>query len=209
MKIKGLSLGPLGTNCYIVYKDNKALIFDPGGDAQLIDQFLTSNNLTPIAILLTHAHFDHIGAVDDVRKKYNIDVYLHENEFDWLENPELNRSIHMGDEFIVKTNKPDQKVEVGQLEIGPFTCEVIHTPGHSPGSVTYIFHDDQFIVSGDVLFHQGIGRTDLPEGSLDELAHSILNKLYILPDRYDVYPGHGIQTTIGDEKRHNPFTKMF
>lgn len=209
MNITGLSLGPLGTNCYIVSTDNKALIVDPGGDAAKVDAYLTEHNLTPLAILLTHAHFDHIGAVHDVRHKYDIDVYLHTNESEWLENPELNRSILMGDEFVVSTDKPDQILTPGELTIGPFNFEVIHTPGHSPGSVSFIFHDDQYIVSGDVLFHQGIGRTDLPGGSLDVLANSIINKLYKLPDEFAVYPGHGIQTTIGSEKTNNPFTKMF
>lgn len=209
MKIKGLSLGPLGTNCYIVYKDNKALIFDPSGNPEQIVKFLNEHNLTPEAILLTHAHFDHIGAVDAIRNKYNLDVYLHENEYDWLANPELNRSIFMGDEFIVKTTNPEKRIELGHTTLGPFKFETVHTPGHSPGSVSFIFHEEQFVVSGDVLFHQGIGRTDLPEGSMDELANSILSKLYTLSDSFVVYPGHGIQTTIGNEKEYNPFTKMF
>lgn len=209
MEITGLSLGPLGTNCYIISKDNQALIIDPSGDADKINFYLNEHQLTPIAILLTHAHFDHIGALDTVRKQYKLPVYIHKNEFDWLENPELNRSIFMGDEYIVKTDQPDKVLEMGELTIGPFNFEVVHTPGHSPGSVAYIFHDEEFVVSGDVLFHQGIGRTDLPDGSLDELANSILQKLYTLPDSFTVYPGHGIQTTIGSEKENNPFTKMF
>src|SRR5690625_7026339 len=93
--IVGLSLGPLGTNCYIIYNDDEALIVDPSGDAEKISSFLSERNLTPVAILLTHAHFDHIGALDIIRKKYDLDVYLHKNEFEWLENPELNRSIFM------------------------------------------------------------------------------------------------------------------
>lgn len=209
MKITGLSLGPIGTNCYIVSKNDQALIFDPSGDAAQIVNYLNNHDLTPQAILLTHAHFDHIGAVDEIRKKYELDVYLHENEFDWLANPELNRSFQLGEPFLIQTADPDKTIEEGQHKIGLFQFEVIHTPGHSPGSVTYIFHDEQFIVSGDVLFHQGIGRTDLPAGNMDELAHSIMNKLYKLPDSFDVYPGHGIQTTIGSEKEHNPFTKLF
>lgn len=209
MKIKGLSLGPLGTNCYIVYKDSSALIIDPSGDADKISTFLSENHLTPEAILLTHAHFDHIGAVDDIREAYNLDVYLHENESEWLENPELNRSVFMGESFLIKTKRPERTLAPGKMELGPFEFEVVHTPGHSPGSVTFIFHDAQFIVSGDVLFHQGIGRTDLPQGSIELLAKSILNELYTLPDSFEVYPGHGIQTTIGAEKRHNPFTRMF
>lgn len=209
MEIAGLSLGPLGTNCYIVSEGNRALIFDPGGDANHLIKYLKDNNLTPEAILLTHAHFDHIGALDEIRKEFNIEVYLHENEFDWLANPKLNRSTSMGEPFLVKTDDPEKVIKPGNMEVGPFKFEVFHTPGHSPGSVSFIFHEHNFIVSGDVLFHQGIGRTDLPGGNMDELAHSIINKLYKLPDSFEVFPGHGIQTTIGSEKQHNPFTNMF
>src|SRR5699024_2122210 len=111
MQIETFSLGPLGTNCYIVSKDDKALIFDPGGDASVVEQYVQKNKLTPLAILLTHAHYDHIGAVDRLRKLYTIDVYLHEEEVDWLENPELNRSSFGMDEII--TEAPDKILSPG------------------------------------------------------------------------------------------------
>src|SRR5690625_5197709 len=137
MKIKTLSLGPLGTNCYILSKNNRCLIVDPGGDAAVIKQYITTNDLTPDAILLTHAHFDHIGAVDTIRKMYQIDVYLHEDEQDWLENPSLNRSaLFLGEEGGYTTTAPDQLLQPGTLQIGEFSIQVVHTPGHSPGSVT-------------------------------------------------------------------------
>src|SRR5699024_11113582 len=98
----------LGTNCYIVSKDNSALIFDPGGDAHIINRYLTENNLTPLAILLTHAHFDHIGAVDELRKAFDINVYLHEEEQDWLEKPDLTRSlIYFGEEGAIESHPPE------------------------------------------------------------------------------------------------------
>lgn len=210
MQIKQLSLGALGTNCYIVSKDNLALIFDPGGDAHIINKYLLENNLSPLAILLTHAHFDHIGAVHELRKTFDIDVYLHKAEEDWLEKPDLNRSfIYFGEEGAIKSPPPEHVLREGQLEIGPFLMEVVHTPGHSPGSVTFIFRNSCFIVSGDVLFHHGIGRTDLPDGSLSELANSITEKIYSLPDEFIVYPGHGEQTSIGYEKMANPYTLQF
>ncbi|MFD2133545.1 MBL fold metallo-hydrolase [Pseudogracilibacillus auburnensis] len=210
MEIQTLSLGPLGTNCYIVSKNNECLIFDPGGDANLIVQYVTKNKLTPKAILLTHAHFDHIGAVDLLRKKYAISVYLHENEKDWLDDPSLNRSsLFFGRDGGIKTEKPEHILTEGTIQIGAFSIEVIHTPGHSPGSVTFIFKEEKLIVSGDVLFQQGIGRTDLPEGSINELANSIVTKLYTLPNECIVYPGHGPNTTIGSEKASNPFTRQF
>lgn len=207
MKIETLALGPIGTNCYIVSKEDKCLIFDPGAEADKIEKFVTEQNLTPLAILLTHAHFDHIGAVDAIRKKYQIDVYLHEAESDWLENPELNRSIlFFGKQAAVHTEKPDKHIDVGTWEIGPFSFEVRHTPGHSPGSVSYIFHDDEIVVCGDTLFFQGIGRTDLPEGDFQTLMNSIFNQLYTLGEDFTAYPGHGPSTTIGKEKYSNPFT---
>lgn len=207
MEIKTLSLGPIGTNCYVVSKNNKCLIFDPGAEAEKVEQYVTEKELQPLAILLTHAHFDHIGAVDALRKRYEIDVYLHEAERDWLEKPELNRSIlFFGEAGAVRTAKPDKLIQIGQCELGPFKFETAHTPGHSPGSVSFIFHEEQVVISGDTLFNQGIGRTDLPEGDFKTLMLSIFNELYILPDDFAVYPGHGPATTIGSEKFQNPFT---
>lgn len=210
MQIQTLSLGPLGTNCYIVSKENKCLIIDPGGDAHIIMGYMSENNLNPQAILLTHAHFDHIGAVDSLRKKYSLDVYLHENEKHWLKDSTHNRStLFLGEEGAIITADPEHILIEEKLTIDNFSMGVLHTPGHSPGSVTFVFPDDKFIVSGDVLFQQGIGRTDLPEGSIEQLAKSIVTKLYTLPDEFTVYPGHGPHTTIGAEKKSNPFTLQF
>jgi len=207
MKVKTLSLGPIGTNCYIVSKQDQCLIFDPGAQPEVIIQYVSENNLNPLAILLTHAHFDHIGAVDAIRKEYDIGVYLHEAEHDWLEKPELNRSVlFFGEAGAVRTAKPDKLINIGPYEIGSFTFEAVHTPGHSPGSVSFIFHDESVVISGDTLFNQGIGRTDLPEGSFTLLMQSIFNQLYTLADHFVVYPGHGPSTTIGSEKYSNPFT---
>lgn len=208
MIIETFSLGSLGTNCYIISKEHNCLIVDPGGDPEIIEKYLKDHDLKPQAILLTHAHFDHIGAVDEIRKKYEIDVYLHENEQHWLEDATLNRSALFLDGGFT-TTKPEKILTPGKLTIGSFTCDVVHTPGHSPGSVSFIFNDQKFIVSGDVLFNRGIGRTDLPEGSIDQLANSIVTHLYTLPDDMIVYPGHGPSTVIGDEKRNNPFTLQF
>lgn len=204
MQIQSMSLGPLGTNCYIVHDRENALIIDPGGDSKLVIDFLRNENLTPTAILLTHAHFDHIGAVDKLRSYFNIDVHLHAEEADWLEEPRLNGSFRfVGKE--ISTKQPDQLLTQGMMHVPSFEFEVIHTPGHSPGSVSFIFHKEQVVFSGDVLFQQGIGRTDLTGGSLEQLEASIRNNLYTLDDAYTVYPGHGSKTTIGAEKRNNPF----
>lgn len=199
-----MSLGELGTNCYIVYHADDALIIDPGGEPEKVISFLEEKDLDPRAILLTHAHFDHIGAVESLRTHFNIDVYLHENEADWLEDPSLNRSIAFTRKE-VRTKRPEHLLKPGLITLSSFTFEVIHTPGHSPGSVSFLFAKDNFIVSGDVLFQQGIGRTDLPGGSMTQLENSIKSKLYNLDETVTVYPGHGAPTTIGAEKRNNPF----
>lgn len=210
MFVKTFPLGPIGTNCYILHKGEQCLIIDPGAEPEVIMHYLKEEKLIPQAILLTHAHFDHIGAVDVLRNKYAVDVYLHAAEAEWLEKPELNRSLlFFGDAGAVQTAKPERILTVGNLEIGAFTFEVLHTPGHSPGSVTFVFHDEQCIVSGDILFQQSIGRTDLPEGDFEQLMKSIISQLYPLPNHFTVYPGHGPSTKIGIEKKSNPFTTQY
>ncbi|SHF60889.1 MBL fold metallo-hydrolase [Ornithinibacillus halophilus] len=204
MKVKSLSLGPLGTNCYILSKDKEALIVDPGGDASKIESYLTKEGITPRAILLTHAHFDHIGAVEEISKHYNIEVYIHEIEVDWLSDPKLNGSILFTGQ-VISINVPPRIFSEGNVTIGNFSFEVIHTPGHSPGSVSFVFEKSKKVFSGDVLFNQGIGRTDLPGGDFGEIERSIRNKLYNLSDDVEVYPGHGPSTFIGFEKNNNPF----
>ncbi|SDK54994.1 MBL fold metallo-hydrolase [Sediminibacillus albus] len=206
MKIEKMSLGPLGTNCYIVIKEEEALIVDPGGDAQVLIDWLEKKKLKPLAILLTHAHFDHIGAVDEVRNTFQIPVYVHKEESDWLSNPNLNGSALFRMDLI--TARPaDEFFTSGQMEISNFSLEVIETPGHSPGGVSFVFPEDKGVISGDSLFQKGIGRTDLPGGDFDLLMNTIKYKLFTLPDNYTVYPGHGPVTQIGEEKADNDFIK--
>lgn len=200
MNVHTLPLGPLQTNCYILFKNNYALIIDPGNEAEKVKGFLVEHSLTPQAILLTHAHYDHIGAVDELRKYYNIDVYLHEAEPTWLSDPPYNSAG-----LFTPTDEPDHLLTEGDLTIGDFSFSVIHTPGHSPGSVSFIFHDEKKVFSGDVLFRFGVGRTDLYQSSPQDLVYSLREKLYKLPDDFTVYPGHGTTTYIGDEKRQNPY----
>ncbi|WP_096270582.1 MBL fold metallo-hydrolase [Paucisalibacillus globulus] len=204
MNIKSFSLGALGTNCYILYKEDKAIIVDPGAEGEKVKSWLSSNNLQPIAILLTHAHFDHIGAVEYLRKSYGIKVYMHEAEKSWLGSSRLNGSLLFTGEEII-TREPDILVEPGPLYIEDFELDVIHTPGHSPGSISFLTVSEKMLISGDVLFQRGIGRTDLPGGDYKIIQDTIRNKLYQLPDETIVYPGHGPVTTIGEEKLLNPF----
>jgi hydroxyacylglutathione hydrolase len=204
MEVKALPLGPIGTNCYIIHNEGNALIIDPGGNPEKVMALMEDLILTPKAILLTHAHFDHIGAVQELREKYQIDVYLHSEEKNWLQDASLNGSLGlMGQE--ITTYEAENELREGDTEMYGFTFEIRHTPGHSPGSVSFVFHDQSIVISGDVLFKQGIGRTDLTGGDINVLENSIRNKLYNLSDGYTVFPGHGPETTIGFEKQQNPF----
>ncbi|MBB6454265.1 glyoxylase-like metal-dependent hydrolase (beta-lactamase superfamily II) [Salirhabdus euzebyi] len=205
MKIKQLPLGALQTNCYIIHDETDAIIIDPGADGNIVGNYLKEMHVHPIAILLTHAHFDHIGAVDELRKEFNLDVYLHEKEQSWLEDSLLNGSQLFGVTAPIKTSPAEKTLEEGLLTLGKFKMEVCYTPGHSPGSVSFLFKEEGFGVVGDTLFQGSIGRTDLPGGDHNQLLHSIKEKLLSCSDELTVYPGHGPQTTIGIERKINPF----
>ncbi|WP_067836910.1 MBL fold metallo-hydrolase [Amphibacillus sediminis] len=204
LNIETLSLGPLGTNAYIVSQNSHALVFDPGAEADRLISMINNKRLDPQAILLTHAHFDHIGAADHLRKHFQIPLYVHKAEADWLTNPVLNGSALFQHTEII-ASEADQFLEPGKLQIGTFSFDVLHTPGHSPGGVSFVFNDDDLVISGDCLFRGGIGRTDLTGGDQNVLLASIYNQLFSLPDHFQVYSGHGPKTTIGYEKQNNPF----
>ncbi|MBH0229865.1 MBL fold metallo-hydrolase [Halobacillus yeomjeoni] len=204
IKISRLPLGPMATNAYIVYENKEALVFDPGGDFDKLQAYLEERELDVKAVLLTHAHFDHIGAVDQVRSAYDAPVYLHEAEADWLDDPSKNGSglFQIGQ---ITAQPADRFFAIGQMEIGNFTFEVRHTPGHSPGSVSFVFRNQRFTIAGDTLFQRGMGRTDLPGGSREQLETSIREQLFSLRNDMRIYPGHGLPTTIEEEKNENPF----
>ncbi len=206
-----LPLGPLQTNCYILsQKDGSCLIIDPGEEPNKIIQYINSKKLNPKAILLTHAHFDHIGAVDPIREQYSIPVYIHKKEESWLSDASLNGSqffLH-GDK--IQVSKADHVITAEmRMEIEGFSFEIFETPGHSPGSISFYFQQDGIVVSGDALFQSSIGRTDLPGGSHEVLLKSIHEKLLVLPENTLVLPGHGPATTIGQEMDSNPFLNGF
>lgn len=210
MKWKQLTLGPIQTNGYILFdeKNRQAIVIDPGADGDRIIQTIDAVDTQPLAILLTHAHFDHIGAVDQLREKYRIPVYLHEQEADWLTDPEKNGSAFFPVDRV--TQKPADHLfkEERELEIGTFHLHVFRTPGHSPGSVSYYSRNDGIVFAGDTLFAGSIGRTDLPGGDHDVLLNSIASKLLTLPEETIVAPGHGPVTRIGNEAESNPFLQQ-
>ena len=204
MKIHKLITGPVQENCYILEKDGQALVVDPGSDGERIIHKIEDLDLKPLHILLTHAHFDHIGALDQVRDYYHIPASIHEIEKDYLLDPDLNFSSMTGQPF---TCQPADHLftEEVELEIGPFDFKVVHTPGHSPGSVSFIFQSDKQVIAGDALFRESIGRTDSFNADGPTLLDSIQTKLLSLDDDFTVYPGHGQATSIGHEKSYNPF----
>ncbi|WP_404403865.1 MBL fold metallo-hydrolase [Jeotgalibacillus malaysiensis] len=202
-----LPLGPMQTNAYIVYNDHQeCLIIDPGEEAQKIKSFIKQKELNPLGILLTHAHFDHIGALEEIRNEYHIEVYMHIQEKSWLGKPEKNGSaLFQGIKPIVASAAEQIWERESSVEIGHFSFELLHTPGHSPGSMSFYFKESSFVIAGDALFNGSIGRTDLPGGNMDELIKSINTKLMTLDDQTYVLPGHGLTTTIGTERLNNPF----
>ncbi|MDQ6599643.1 MBL fold metallo-hydrolase [Bacillus salipaludis] len=211
MKWSQIPLGVLQTNCYIVENpDQTCLIFDPGSEGKKLINWLTKRELRPVAIFLTHAHFDHIGAVDEVRDFFKIPVYVHEEEEEWLSDPKLNGSKF----FMMKESVNARPAEFvlkkeEDINIAGFEFKLFETPGHSPGSVSYYFEHDGFVVSGDALFKGSIGRTDLPKGNQAQLLKSIHEKLLFLPEETVVLPGHGPETTIIEEMDSNPFLNGF
>ena len=213
LNIRAYSLGPIQTNCYIVStKQKDCLIFDPGEEAAFLVKEIRKQQLKPLAIFLTHAHFDHIGAVDELRETFNIPVYIHKEETSWLTDPMKNGSAKYAElpNYILKPVAPEHVLTEEQtFEIGDFTFRIVHTPGHSPGSVSYIFDDEHFAIVGDTLFEGSVGRTDLIGGSMKVLLNAIHTKLLTLPEDTIIYPGHGSYTTPGEEMARNPFLNGF
>jgi len=202
-KIHALVVGRLQTNCYIVQSQAEAMIIDPGDEPERILRFIKDINATPTRIVATHTHFDHVIGVDGVRKATKIPFMIHRDDLPMLESMQSRVRQFTGFE-VPPPPKVDGYLKDGELlELGDETIRVLHTPGHSPGSISLV--GDGYVLTGDALFNQSIGRTDLPGGDLKTLIHSIRERLFKLDDDTIVYPGHGSETTIGDEKLANPF----
>ncbi|KGE20947.1 MBL fold metallo-hydrolase [Paenibacillus wynnii] len=205
LNIRNYNLGPLQTNAYLLTgaDPKRGIIIDPGMNPAGLIRNIEGMEIE--AILLTHAHFDHMGGVDEIRKLKNCPVYLHTLESEWLTNPKLNGSLMWPNVSPPLTTDPAEfDLAEGQtLKLIGMDFRVYHTPGHSPGSVSFLCGNDLF--SGDVLFRLGVGRTDLPGGRERDLFDSIRGKLFKLDDEVKVYPGHGSRTTIGFERERNPY----
>ncbi len=195
-------------NTYLITNDKKQCwIVDPGmydkRESDQIIAYLTDKQLQPQAIINTHAHLDHLFGVQALIDKYNIPFGIHELEISVLQMAAASAAM-FGLNFR-NPPKPTYFIKEGILPLGDDNLEVFHTPGHSPGSISFYYPKGNWVISGDVLFSGGVGRTDLPGGNFNTLASSIRNKLFTLPGNTKVLSGHGPATLISEEKEHNPF----
>lgn len=205
MRVYPFPLGPLQTNCYLVCneKTNEAILIDAGANPKWILAQASAFQIK--AILLTHAHYDHIAGLNEIREATKAPVYIHGSEQEWLGNPELNRSGLWSSELgPVICEKAEFELRDEQLlNLAGFQIYVIHTPGHSPGGTSFLI--DLYLFSGDALFARTIGKTGMPSSDFEQLMTSILDKLIVLPDATVCYPGHGTPSTIGRIKVENRF----
>ncbi|MEX2805702.1 MBL fold metallo-hydrolase [Streptococcus sp. H31] len=196
-------------NTYILCNEQALILVDPGSKGSAIIERIKTLKKPLAAILLTHTHYDHIMSLDLVRDSFGSPpVYVSEKEADWLGSPKDNLSgLDRHQDMADITARPAEHYFTYQIpyHIAGFHFTVVETPGHSAGGVSFIFPDDELVLTGDALFKETIGRTDLPTGDLETLISSIKQKLFTLPNHYKVYPGHGMNTTIAHEKNFNPF----
>jgi len=204
LEVRKLVVGPLETNCYFLIEpeSREALVIDPGAEAERILNGLEQAGAGLLGIVLTHSHGDHIGAVREVKVQTGAPILAHRLEADCLTDPEKNLSALLG--LPLSSPAADRFLAEGDtITIGDESLRVFHTPGHSPGGLS--LYRKGILICGDLIFLESIGRHDLPGGDLRTLISSLRNKVFPLPDETILYPGHGEITTVGHEKRYNPF----
>lgn len=204
MILKMLTVGPLQTNCYILgdEKSKEAVVIDPGGNFEEIEKQLMRLRLKVKYIILTHGHFDHTGALAQLKKTTGAEILIHSADAFMLSKD------NRGQPFLLESGdepcSADRTLKEGdKIQFGENILEVLHTPGHTPGGISLVI--DKMIFTGDTVFCGSVGRTDLPGGSYRKLMDSIKTKLLSKYDDYVIYPGHGPESTIGEERRDNPF----
>jgi len=207
-----LTFNPFQENMYLVYdQSGECIIFDPGcfeaHEKQTLIDTIERLQLRPVRLINTHCHLDHVFGNKFVADTYGLTLECHRGEVPVLEAVEQVCSMY-GIPYPEKSPAPGKFIEPGStIEFGQTSLKVLFTPGHSPASICFYQEQDQFIIAGDVLFRDSIGRTDLPGGDHETLLESIRTQLYTLPDKVTVYPGHGPKTTIAYEKQNNPFVR--
>lgn len=206
LKLVQVSGNGLYANSYLLLcgQTRQAALIDPA-DAHAAIALAQQEQATIQMVLLTHGHFDHIVGLDSLRDELGVPAYIHREDAPMLEDPAINGSVFFG--MPVQARKAEHLLEDGDtIAVGRGSLRVIHTPGHSPGSVCYLAQqqEEPFLITGDTLFYESIGRTDLWRGDMRQLLDTIRQKLLILPDGLPCYPGHGPSTTIGHEKSGNP-----
>lgn len=207
--IKAFTFSPISENTYVLYNDKgKAIIIDPGcyfpAEQETLKKFITDTGLTPVQLLNTHCHLDHVFGNKWVHETYGLELYIHPNEASMLELAPISGE-RWGLPFQNYTGPLHFLNDGDTVLLDDTAIQVILAPGHSPGSICFYLPNQGDLIGGDVLFRGSIGRTDLPGGDSETLLTSIREKLWVLPDETVVYSGHGIKTTIGYEKRNNPF----
>ena len=207
LKIGKIVMGSVQTNCYFLYQEDekKIIVVDPADRGEYLYNAFKEAGLEVAAILLTHAHFDHIWGCNQLRELAGVQVFAFEDEKDLCESAKLNVSEDVGRPYTATVDwylKDGETVTIEGMEF-----KVIWTPGHTQGSCCYYFEKDNILISGDTLFEGSVGRSDLPTGDGKLLSRSLKERLMILPDETLVFPGHGNSTTIADEKKYNPFCR--
>ena len=208
MRFQTITNGSLDEHCYLIGADNatECAVIDPGMPKPVLEA-LERDGLNCVAILLTHGHFDHIGGVRQIKDRYGAKVYIHELDAAMLGSNRLSLAVLTGE--LVKPAEADVLLKGGEsLTLAGLSIDVLHTPGHTKGGVSYVLKQERKLFVGDTLFLEGAGRTDFPGGSEQELFHSIQDRLFPLEGDFDVYCGHEENTTLEHERRSNPFVQM-
>ena len=210
MKIKKFTFNPFSENTFIVYDDTKeCIIIDPGcyekNERKELEKYISDNNLKPIMLINTHCHIDHVFGNQFVCKRWGLDLQINKLDLDILKNNVELAQLYGFENYEISPMPKKFLNENDKINFGNSTLTIILTPGHSPGHISLYSSKEKIIISGDVLFNNGIGRTDLPGGNYDTLIKSIKEKLLVLEDETIVFCGHGPSTTIRKEKLNNPF----
>lgn len=209
IQIHSFTFNPIQENMYLLFDESKdCVIIDPGcyddTERTILSEFMAQNGLKPVKLLNTHCHLDHIFGNGYVAKKYNLKLEFNKNDMRIFDAFQLTCDLY--GMSCDPSPQPSVFLEEGDvIEFGNSKLEILFTPGHSPGSITFYNREEKFMIAGDVLFNGSIGRTDLPGGDHETLINNIKTKLFPLGDDFKVYSGHGPVTTIGFEKKHNPF----